>query len=94
MNLSVQISRQAGRKFALDMAGFAINLQVVHANPEATIPTRVSYLEDGFLRQLHLELDDLEPLAAGCTEVISYSTCSVCCSYSLEEPKKLQRTGQ
>lgn len=69
MNLNVHISGQAGRKFAVDMAGFAVNLRVVHANPEATIPARVSYLEDGFLRHLHLELEDLEPLAAGCTEV-------------------------
>lgn len=71
MNLNLQLSGQAGRKFAVDMAGFAINLRVVHANPEATIPERVSYLEDGFLKQLRLELDDLEPLASGCTEVRS-----------------------
>ena len=51
------------------MAGFAVNLWVVLAHPEATIPTRVSYLEDGFLRRLGLEHQDLEPLANECTEV-------------------------
>lgn len=64
----------------MDMAGFAVNLQVVHANPKATIPMRVSYLEDGFLRQLHLELDDLEPLAADCTEVMKLNN-SHCVAY-------------
>ncbi|XP_042218464.1 galactosylgalactosylxylosylprotein 3-beta-glucuronosyltransferase S-like [Homarus americanus] len=65
---------QAGRKFAVDMAGFAVNLRVLHANPQATIPTRLSYLEDGFLRNLRLELDDLEPLASGCTQVLVWHT--------------------
>nr|XP_053641699.1 galactosylgalactosylxylosylprotein 3-beta-glucuronosyltransferase S-like [Cherax quadricarinatus] len=67
-------SFQAGRKFAVDMAGFAVNLRVIHANPNATIPLRLSYLEDGFLRQLRLELDDLEPLASGCTQVLVWHT--------------------
>lgn len=62
---------QAGRKFAVDMAGFAVNVRVLHASPQATIPTRLSYLEDGFLKQLRLELVDLEPLASGCTQVSS-----------------------
>ncbi|XP_071524737.1 galactosylgalactosylxylosylprotein 3-beta-glucuronosyltransferase S-like [Panulirus ornatus] len=65
---------QAGRKFAVDMAGFAVNVRVLHASPQATIPIRVSYLEDGFLRQLRLELEDLEPLASGCTEVLVWHT--------------------
>ncbi|KAK8402976.1 hypothetical protein O3P69_000905 [Scylla paramamosain] len=65
---------QAGRKFALDMAGFAVNLRVLHANPQATMPERLTFLEDGFLKQLHLELEDLEPLASGCTEVLVWHT--------------------
>nr|XP_045606013.1 galactosylgalactosylxylosylprotein 3-beta-glucuronosyltransferase S-like [Procambarus clarkii] len=65
---------QGGRKFALDMAGFAVNLRLLHANPTATVPHRVSYLEDGFLRRLRLELEDLEPLASGCTEVLVWHT--------------------
>ncbi|XP_066983261.1 galactosylgalactosylxylosylprotein 3-beta-glucuronosyltransferase S-like [Macrobrachium rosenbergii] len=65
---------QAGRKFAVDMAGFAVNLRVLHANPDATIPLRLSYLEDGFLRQLRIELKDLEPLAWGCTQVLVWHT--------------------
>lgn len=65
---------QAGRKFALDMAGFAVNLRVLHANPGATMPHVLSYLEDGFLKQLRVELDDLEPLAWGCTQVLVWHT--------------------
>lgn len=57
------------------MAGFAVNLRLLHANPQATVPELVSYLEDGFLRQLHLELDQLEPLASGCTEVSPCRSC-------------------
>ncbi|KAG7177583.1 Galactosylgalactosylxylosylprotein 3-beta-glucuronosyltransferase S-like 1 [Homarus americanus] len=73
-SFSLNHAFQAGRKFAVDMAGFAVNLRVLHANPQATIPTRLSYLEDGFLRNLRLELDDLEPLASGCTQVLVWHT--------------------
>ncbi|XP_042878392.1 galactosylgalactosylxylosylprotein 3-beta-glucuronosyltransferase P-like [Penaeus japonicus] len=65
---------QAGRKFAVDMAGFAVNLRVLHASPQATIPLRLSYLEDGFLKSLRLELEDLEPLGSECTEVMVWHT--------------------
>lgn len=32
---------QAGRQFAVDMAGFAVNLLLLHRNPGATIPLQV-----------------------------------------------------
>ncbi|CAL4063973.1 unnamed protein product [Meganyctiphanes norvegica] len=65
---------QWGRKFSVDMAGFAVNLRLLHINPDATIPTRVSYLEDGFLKKLRIDLKDLEPLADGCTQVLVWHT--------------------
>ena len=52
------------------MAGFAVNTDLLIANPEATMPWRVSYLEDGFIRALGMNLEDLEPLALGCTKVL------------------------
>ncbi|XP_018017459.1 galactosylgalactosylxylosylprotein 3-beta-glucuronosyltransferase S [Hyalella azteca] len=65
---------QALRKFAVDMAGFAVNLEFLYRKPNATIPLLVSYLEDGFLRALGTSLDDLEPLAHDCTEVLVWHT--------------------
>ncbi len=65
---------QAGRTFAVDMAGFAVNTDRVKASPNVTIPWRVSYLEDGFLRSLGLTKADLEPLANDCKEVLVWHT--------------------
>ncbi|XP_076031861.1 galactosylgalactosylxylosylprotein 3-beta-glucuronosyltransferase P-like [Oratosquilla oratoria] len=65
---------QAGRKFALDMAGFAVNLRLLHSNPKADIPLQVSYLENGFLKALDIELEDLEPVADKCTQVLVWHT--------------------
>uniref|UniRef100_A0A2P2I7G4 Galactosylgalactosylxylosylprotein 3-beta-glucuronosyltransferase n=1 Tax=Hirondellea gigas TaxID=1518452 RepID=A0A2P2I7G4_9CRUS len=65
---------QFGREFAVDMAGFAVNLQLIHQHPRATIPLKVAYLEDGFLKSLEVTMADLEPLAKECTEVLVWHT--------------------
>ena len=51
------------------MSGFAVNLGLLHSKPNAEIPYRRATIEDGFLRSLEVELEDLEPLAEGCTQV-------------------------
>lgn len=51
------------------MAGFAVNTDLLIAYPEATMPWRISYLEDGFIKALGVKWEDLEPLALGCTKV-------------------------
>ena len=58
------------REFATDMAGFAVNVNLILRHPEAAFPTRVRIgeLEDVFLRQL-VTRDELEPRAANCTQV-------------------------
>ncbi|KAF2356972.1 Glycosyl transferase family 43 [Trinorchestia longiramus] len=75
--VSIHDAFQARRTFALDMAGFAVNLELVRSHPDATIPLQVSYLEDGFLRSLDISLDDLEPLAHDCTQVLVWHTRTV-----------------
>lgn len=57
------------RKFAVDMAGFAADLQLFLSNPKATMPYKVGYEEDFFIRSLGVKITDLEPKANNCTEV-------------------------
>jgi beta-1,3-glucuronyltransferase len=59
----------ARRKFAVDMAGFAADLQLFLSNPKSTMPYKVGYEEDFFIRSLGVKITDLEPKANNCTEV-------------------------
>ena len=65
-----------GRKFAIDMAGFAINLRLVHENPSANFYFRFEkgYLESMFLDGLGIQMKDLEPVAENQTEVLVWHT--------------------
>ena len=58
------------RPFAMDMAGFAVNLQLLFEFPNAKFKLRVKrgYLESAFLEQL-TNRDELEPKADNCTKV-------------------------
>jgi len=67
----------AGRKFPVDMAGFAVNLRfLVERNPLAAqaMPYKAGYEEDMFLQSLSLSLEDISPLASNCTEVLVWHT--------------------
>lgn len=57
------------RKFAVDMAGFAVNLQYFLVKKKATMPYKVGYEEDYFLKSLGVKIFELEPKAKNCTEV-------------------------
>lgn len=57
------------RKFAVDMAGFAVNLQYFLHRPKATMPYKVGYEEDYFLKSLDVAIWQLEPKADNCTRV-------------------------
>lgn len=61
----------AKRKFPVDMAGFAVNIEYLLKFPNATMPFRAGYEEDRFLRSLGVTLDMIEPKAQSCTEVIN-----------------------
>jgi len=65
---------QAGRKFAMDMAGFAVSVNWFKSKPKATFPAKVSYLEEGFMKSLEVSIGDLEPRAEECSRVWVWHT--------------------
>ena len=58
------------RPFAMDMAGFAVNVELLFDFPEASFKLKVQrgYQETELLRQL-VTMDQLEPKANNCTKV-------------------------
>lgn len=59
-----------GRKYPVDMAGFAVNVQFFLNRPKAIMPYDAGYEEDKFLRSLApLNNTEIELLASDCTEV-------------------------
>ena len=58
------------RPFAMDMAGFAINIQLLFDNPKVVFELKVrrGYQESTLLSGL-TKMEELEPLANNCTEV-------------------------
>lgn len=59
------------RPFAIDMAGFAINLRLILEKPQATFKldgVKGGYQESSLLKDL-VTMDGLEPKAANCTKV-------------------------
>ncbi|XP_063062427.1 galactosylgalactosylxylosylprotein 3-beta-glucuronosyltransferase 2-like [Engraulis encrasicolus] len=65
-----------GRKFNVDMAGFAVNLHLLLAKPKARFilkGARGGHQETDFLSLL-TKVEDLEPLANNCTKVLVWHT--------------------
>ncbi|XP_054632757.1 galactosylgalactosylxylosylprotein 3-beta-glucuronosyltransferase 1-like isoform X2 [Dunckerocampus dactyliophorus] len=61
------------RPFAIDMAGFAVNLQLILSKPEAYFKPYTGRQEGSLLMDL-ATLDDLEPKADNCTKVLVWHT--------------------
>ncbi|XP_072015270.1 galactosylgalactosylxylosylprotein 3-beta-glucuronosyltransferase 1-like [Amphiura filiformis] len=63
------------RRFATDMAGFAINLKLFHEKPDVrfNIKAPLGYLETRLLEKL-VAIEDLEPKAERCTKVYVWHT--------------------
>ncbi|XP_077438871.1 galactosylgalactosylxylosylprotein 3-beta-glucuronosyltransferase 2 [Vanacampus margaritifer] len=64
------------RTFAIDMAGFAVNLQVILSNPRAQFKRRGSrsgMQESDFLKQI-TNVTELEPKANNCAQVLVWHT--------------------
>uniref|UniRef100_A0A8C9RGF0 Galactosylgalactosylxylosylprotein 3-beta-glucuronosyltransferase n=1 Tax=Scleropages formosus TaxID=113540 RepID=A0A8C9RGF0_SCLFO len=63
------------RPFPLDMAGFAVSLRLVLANPEARFDgdAPMGFLESSFLQSL-VTMEELEPKADLCTKVLVWHT--------------------
>lgn len=64
----------AQRQFPVDMAGFAVSLAYLSRSPNATMPYKAGYEEDEFLKSIGLRLEDIEPKASDCTEVLVWHT--------------------
>ncbi|KAH3851204.1 galactosylgalactosylxylosylprotein 3-beta-glucuronosyltransferase 3-like [Dreissena polymorpha] len=64
------------RKFAMDMAGFAINARLLLEHPRAEFRMTAGRgnLESDLLTQLGVEWSDLEPRAEDCTKVLVWHT--------------------
>ncbi|XP_072401937.1 galactosylgalactosylxylosylprotein 3-beta-glucuronosyltransferase P-like [Diabrotica undecimpunctata] len=64
-----------GRKFAVDMAGFAVSVEFLYKRPKATMPFKPGFEEDGFLKSLSpFEPADVELLASNCTKILVWHT--------------------
>lgn len=60
----------AGRKFPVDMAGFAVSVKFLLERPKAEMPFKPGYEEDGFLKSLNpFEPYQIELMAENCTKV-------------------------
>ncbi|TRY78142.1 hypothetical protein TCAL_09316 [Tigriopus californicus] len=66
------------RKFPMDMAGFAINIRMLTYNPDrVAMPFMPGYEEDGFLKGLNFNWEDVEALAENCTKVWVWHTTTI-----------------
>ncbi|KAH8411188.1 hypothetical protein KR222_010056, partial [Zaprionus bogoriensis] len=64
-----------GRKYPVDMAGFAVSVKFLHERPQAKMPYKPGYEEDGFLRSLApLDNSEIELLADECREILTWHT--------------------
>ncbi|XP_058824441.1 galactosylgalactosylxylosylprotein 3-beta-glucuronosyltransferase P [Topomyia yanbarensis] len=64
-----------GRKYPIDMAGFAVSVKFLLSRPKAEMPFKAGYEEDGFLRSLDpLDLKEIDLLAYNCTEILTWHT--------------------
>lgn len=65
----------AGRKFPVDMAGFAISVKFLLQRPNATMPYKPGYEEDGFLKSLTpFQPKEIELLASNCSKILVWHT--------------------
>jgi len=51
------------------MAGFAVNIKLLHKRPNATIIYKAGYEEDTFLKDLLVDYDEIQAKADNCTQV-------------------------
>lgn len=64
-----------GRRYPVDMAGFAINIEFLLSRPHAQFIELPGYQETKFLETLEpFELKDIEPMANYCTELLAFHT--------------------
>ena len=78
------------RPFAIDMAGFAVNLKLFLATPKAKFAYKVKrgHQESEFLRYLVPKLSDLEAKADLCTKVLVWHTRAEKADLGMENRRK------
>ncbi|KAF2355983.1 Glycosyl transferase family 43, partial [Trinorchestia longiramus] len=64
----------AGRKYPVDMAGFAVSIDFWRAAGEPMMPFKTSFEEDGFLKGLKISPSDIEFKANECTKIYVWHT--------------------
>ncbi|KAI8042084.1 galactosylgalactosylxylosylprotein 3-beta-glucuronosyltransferase S isoform X2 [Drosophila gunungcola] len=64
----------AGRRWPVDMAGFAVSLEYMAQYPYVNMPYKPGYEEDLFLRSIGLKMDQIEPRGNNCTEILVWHT--------------------
>eukprot|EP00794_Sanderia_malayensis_P017770 gene17770-19546_t len=67
---------QPSREFPIDMAAFAIHIDVImkHSHVYINADSRRGYLETDFLKALNLKKDDMEPKADSCRTILVWHT--------------------
>ncbi|KAL7643436.1 UNVERIFIED_CONTAM: hypothetical protein RMT77_005418 [Armadillidium vulgare] len=66
-----------GRKFQVDMAGFAINVGFLRSKRRSEMPYKAGFEENGFLKSMRITFDDIEPKADNCTKILVWHTKTV-----------------
>ncbi|KAH8249419.1 hypothetical protein KR032_009416 [Drosophila birchii] len=64
----------AGRRWPVDMAGFAVSLEYMAQYPNVNMPYKPGYEEDLFLRSINVRMDEIEPRGNNCTEILVWHT--------------------
>ena len=64
------------RKFPVDMAGFAVNTELLKVH-RPKMPYLRGFEETLFLENMNITIEDIEPLANGCTEILVWHTQTV-----------------
>nr|XP_053641330.1 galactosylgalactosylxylosylprotein 3-beta-glucuronosyltransferase S-like isoform X3 [Cherax quadricarinatus] len=64
----------AGRKFQVDMAGFAVGVGYMKKQKKVTMPYIAGHEEDGFLKSLNININEIEVKANGCTDILVWHT--------------------
>lgn len=82
------------RPFAMDMAGFAINIKLFFSHPEAEFShlVRRGELESDLISKLGITLSDLEPKADDCSKILVWHTRTE--QPSLKNEAKLKAAGK
>ena len=61
------------RKFPVDMAGFAVNIELLKMH-RPKMPYLKGFEETLFLENMNITIEDIEPLANGCTDILVWHT--------------------